>query len=88
MLFVQEGARKKKDDCGDQMTTCDASLSLSASSFRQTTSRPEENRTGSNSVLLTEAAEKKTALLFVNQTSALAGRGILYTQPLKRYMPY
>ena len=45
----------------------------------------EENRTGSNSVLLTEATENKTALLFVNQTSALAGRGILSTQPLKCY---
>ena len=37
--------------------------------------RTEENWRLSNYVLLTEAAEKQTALLFVNQTSALAGRG-------------
>ena len=45
----------------------------------------EENRRLWNSVLLTEASEKKSALLFVNQTSALAGRGILSTKPLKCY---
>ena len=50
-----------------------------------TLSHSEENRTGSNSVLLTEATEKKTPLLLVNQTSALADRGILSTQPLKCY---
>ena len=43
----------------------------------------EENWRLSNSVLLTEAAEKQTALLFANQTSDLAGRWILSTQPLK-----
>ena len=35
------------------------------------------------SVLLTVAAEKKTALLLVNQTYVLAGRRILSTQPPK-----
>ena len=40
----------------------------------------------SYSVLLTDAAENQTDLLFVNQTSALAGRGILSTQPPKCYM--
>ena len=43
----------------------------------------EENWRLPHYVLLTEAAEKQTALLFVNQTSALAGRWILSTQPLK-----
>ena len=44
-----------------------------------------QKKTGSNSVLLTEATEKKTALLFVNQTSALAGKGHFSTQPPKCY---
>ena len=62
------------------------SLALSPLALRSPFSPPEENWRLSNSVLLTESAEKQTALLFVNQTSALAGRGILSTQPLKCYM--
>ena len=45
-------------------------------------------RFGFSSTHLTAALRKKTALLFVNQASALAGKGHFSTQPPKCYANY
>ena len=51
-------------------------------------SREGGMKCGFGSTRLTAALRKKTALLFVNQASALAGKGNFSTQPSKCYANY
>ena len=51
----------------------------------KTSSREGGIKCGFGSSRLTAALRKKTALLFVNQASALAGKGHFSTQPPKCY---
>ena len=51
----------------------------------KSSSREGGMKCGFGSTRLTAALRKKTALLFVNQASALAGKGHFSTQPPKCY---
>ena len=71
----------KKEDCSHYIIT----HHISEANGNGTSSREGGMKCGFGSTHLTTALRKKTALLFVNLASALAGKGHFSTQPLKCY---